>query len=1234
MRTRNVQQLMLLVFLQLFQVILAQEPRLLIQPDGQISKSLGETVYVSCRAEVSDPNLVTEMRWTGPGSNEIPNYDRTIEIIEDGPGSLGLYIQKLREEDTGTYNCSAVYAGNQNLMSSIQVMSFVKIDFGDTPSHQTPIVGTDALIKCLVTSSPSPVIDWLKDGRPLRTDERHIIQQDGVLVRGITEGDEGVYRCRARVALLGALDSRDIQVEVYVPPKITTRPQDTSGVEKEAVTFQCVAEGKPAPKYSWVDDQSRPLGGQEGYYVDEVKGELTVLDLRPDQAGTYRCTATNPAGNDVAEAQLRVLTKPKLEQFLNITVPVAGNAEFRCVFSGDPRPNISFQKETSVEPFYDGINSDARIEVEQTVDDYGNSVGIMKISDVKRSDDGLYTCTGSSGGGETIGWGHITVQFAPTFEKQPTDEFWSWEQEKVNLTCVASSIPNATIQWYIRNEEIPQRDPNLRVLALGPTGVLEVNPLDNSYFGTYTCQATNELGVVNHDVTLKQVHKPGPVTSVKVDKITATTITWRILEPHDNGGRPITSFLVQYKLRNMAWDDAEASSWTKGSAYTLERLLPKEHYVFRFAAKNEVGISEWSGEKSEQMPEVTVPEEPLIFVNDEGVNFVPYTDHYDLQWKTPLDNGDPINYFTVIYYQVVEDGSGGWKTLGAKIEKTVEFPGVTTYQIQKLRPDTHYRIELRAHNSIGYSSPAELVIKTAHGSPAGAPYTEPTLGIGIVVGIVIIGALVLLIILDLVCFFCRDAGVTASLVKAVASKEKDKEAMIDNVKNNSNGFSKGSDSSPLDSQEKDKEPSETTPMIHGRIETLPEVITINNNQHKRSADARPGLSISLQRLNDVRGTWSKNRNNFPNEFVYQNCKKSPDYQQNLSPVTPTKEMLAWNREARPISMTAMRTSQSTEFFKSLNDITEDGDHPHQCGNSMGLQNRRVQSQGNLLDDQSNVERKSILSRPTGPPPRVPQAPKKAPPPLPSRSSKTQLSTKNLAAVSYEKGLDYSSDFKSNFLPEGHTRSNRSNAHIYVAVPPNDVRNRFYNTTSSHLVAAGNYPNGYTSDASSSSMYAGSGIIPQPPRVAHQIAPYQKFQDAANSHKILEEVRSTDSDMYQIVDFAPNLLVEAAKLDSQSPQRSSFKPTNLNDFPTQHFVPAPSSHLSSYKPTTKSMYDLNRLNYTVAMPQPPNSLPMEVPRLGTRPANRHISPAFSMLELNLNRIPKGYGQGSSQKPSAL
>lgn len=62
----------------------------------------------------------------------------------------------------------------------------------------------------------------------LFADERHIIQQDGVLVKNIEASDEGVYKCRARVAELGALDSRDIQVEVLVPPKIDSPPEVSS----------------------------------------------------------------------------------------------------------------------------------------------------------------------------------------------------------------------------------------------------------------------------------------------------------------------------------------------------------------------------------------------------------------------------------------------------------------------------------------------------------------------------------------------------------------------------------------------------------------------------------------------------------------------------------------------------------------------------------------------------------------------------------------------------------------------------------------------------------------------------------------------------------------------------------------------------------------------------------------------------------------------------------------------
>lgn len=42
--------------------------------------------------------------------------------------------------------------------------------------------------------------------------------------------------------------------------------------------------------------------------------------------------------------------------------------------------------------------------------------------------------------------------------------------------------------------------------------------------GVYTCKATNIIGTVNRDVSLEQVHKPGPVTDAKVRRLVLDSI--------------------------------------------------------------------------------------------------------------------------------------------------------------------------------------------------------------------------------------------------------------------------------------------------------------------------------------------------------------------------------------------------------------------------------------------------------------------------------------------------------------------------------------------------------------------------------------------------------------------------------------------------------------------------------------------------------------------------------------
>lgn len=144
--------------------------------------------------------------------------------------------------------------------------------------------------------------------RPLSlpSDDSHIIQQDGILITKVTEDDEGTYRCRARVLQYGSISQVNIQVEVHIPPSINKPPQDLKGKETESVKFECGATGKPAPIYTWVDKDNRPLENLEGYHVDSETGDLTILDLKPEQSGEYRCTASNSAGEVFKAAYLQV----------------------------------------------------------------------------------------------------------------------------------------------------------------------------------------------------------------------------------------------------------------------------------------------------------------------------------------------------------------------------------------------------------------------------------------------------------------------------------------------------------------------------------------------------------------------------------------------------------------------------------------------------------------------------------------------------------------------------------------------------------------------------------------------------------------------------------------------------------------------------------------------------------------------------------------------------------------
>lgn len=58
--------------------------------------------------------------------------------------------------------------------------------------------------------------------------------------------------------------------------------------------------------------------------------------------------------------------------------------------------------------------------------------------------------------------------------------------------------------------------------------------------------------------------------------------------------------------------------------------------------------------------------------------------------------------------------AGTWTELENRCS-TIDVSETTSYQMTDLSGNTYYRIELKAHNAIGYSSPASIIMKTTRG---------------------------------------------------------------------------------------------------------------------------------------------------------------------------------------------------------------------------------------------------------------------------------------------------------------------------------------------------------------------------------------------------------------------------------------------------------------------------------------------------------------------------------------
>ncbi|XP_033194263.2 neural cell adhesion molecule fasciclin 2 isoform X1 [Bombus vancouverensis nearcticus] len=772
----------------------AKEPSLEIMPSGDTqTRPIGSSIILTCKPKVDDTKLIKDMQWIDPQDHVIESLKLVVLPMESTPGhsqppmytellqdnSLSLFFNSLQEQQAGKYTCKATYANSIQLEKSVTIDTIVAITWDNAPPNQYPILGEDYAIQCKVRARPSPSVDWLYNGELIKTNDHYIIDTYALKIKNVQESDDGIYTCRAYVLTTGELRERPIRVEVHIRPTVEEFPAPVDVIEGEDASIRCKAHGKPPPKFTWVKSLTHQnLSNANRFGVDSDTGILTITNVNREDAGEYQCTAINLAGEANTNIRVNVIVKPKIMEFLNSTVVQDNEANLVCKAFGKPPPQVTFRKLTDEKPYVKGTQlDDDRIMLTNSADDTnGETIGTLTINKSLRSNDGLYECIAENAGGEARRNGHLTVEFPPSFASMQNTSSWSWEQRPVNISCIAESIPNATIRWTMYGDQKIDNDNMIKQLGNGPLSTLMIVPLDKRYYTTYKCIASNKHGTRERNIELREATKPAEVLQAKMSEITATTIKFDLVLPSSNPELPAKTITVQYKEDGQTWMMAKNKTWSTNSSYVLEDLKPQTSYEFRFAARNVVGLGNWGAYHREITPGRTFPNEPKIMMPSAEYDVSRFNNQYELTWLAPADNGEPIDMYQIKYCQI-KRVSGEWEVLENTCRtEDIKTQGRLKHWIKNLYSDTFYKVELKAHNIMGFSKPGSGKFKTARGIDTTVVHHQgPLISSAAIIGIVIAVLFIIIIVIDVICCCAHKTGIIYYVCERSRRKPVDEE---------------------------------------------------------------------------------------------------------------------------------------------------------------------------------------------------------------------------------------------------------------------------------------------------------------------------------------------------------------------------------------------------------------------------------------------------------------------------
>ncbi|XP_037710635.1 uncharacterized protein LOC119547725 isoform X3 [Drosophila subpulchrella] len=295
-----------------------------------------------------------------------------------------------------------------------------------------------ATLNCKAEGSPTPTIQWYKDGVPLKIlpgSHRITLPAGGLfflkVVNSRRETDAGIYWCEAKNEL-GVARSRNATLQVAVlRDEFRLEPQNTRIAQGDTALLECAApRGIPEPSVTWKKGgQKLDLEGSKRVRIVDG-GNLAIQDARQTDEGQYQCIAKNPVGvRESSLATLKVHVKPYIIRGPHDqTVLEGASVTFPCRVGGDPMPDVLWLRTAS--------GGNMPLDRVSVLEDRS-----LRLERVTIADEGEYSCEADNVVGAITAMGTLTVYVpeAPPYGMEAiqfnrTSVFLKWLPPQPNRT--------------------------------------------------------------------------------------------------------------------------------------------------------------------------------------------------------------------------------------------------------------------------------------------------------------------------------------------------------------------------------------------------------------------------------------------------------------------------------------------------------------------------------------------------------------------------------------------------------------------------------------------------------------------------------------------------------------------------------------------------------------------------------------------------------------------------------